>query len=82
MLFLDEDHNRLLVGMNQLCAIQSNAVVNSFLEHNKLTLSNSKCHKIHCGKKSVVFPELKVRMESMHKTEEEKYLGEYINKIG
>ena len=32
-------------------ALQSNAVVNSFMEHKKLTLSQSKCHKIHCGKK-------------------------------
>ena len=61
-------------------AIKSNAVINSFMEHKKLTLSKSKCHKIHCGKKSQFCPELEVHKENMHETEEEKYLGDYINK--
>ena len=61
-------------------AIKSNAVINSFMEHKKLTLSKSKCHKIHCGKKNLFCPDLEVHKENMHETEEEKYLGDYINK--
>ena len=34
-------------------AVKANAVVNTFIEHKKLTLSSNKCHKIHCGKKSL-----------------------------
>ena len=54
-------------------AIKSNAVVNSFMEHKKLTLSKSKCHKMHCGKRTQFCPELEVHKEIMHETEEEKY---------
>ena len=61
-------------------AVKSNAVVNSFMEHKKLTLSKSKCHKIHCGKKSLMCPELEVHKETMHVTDEDKYLGDHINK--
>ena len=61
-------------------AIKSNTVINSFMEHKKLTLSKSKCHKIHCGKKNLFCPDLEVHKENMHETEEEKYLGDYINK--
>ena len=62
-------------------AVKSNAVVNSFMEHKKLTLSNSKCHKIYCGKKSLMCPELEVHKETMHETDEDKYLGDHINKM-
>jgi hypothetical protein len=61
-------------------AIKANAIVNSFIEHKKLTLSSSKCHKIHCGKKNEMCPTLKVHMENMHEADEEKYLGDQINK--
>ena len=61
-------------------AVNSNAVVNSFIEHKKLTLSDTKCHKIHCGKKSNSCAKLKVHNENMHEVEEEKYLGDQINK--
>ena len=60
--------------------VKSNAVVNSFIEHKKLTLSKSKCHKIHCGKKSPKCTKLKVHDEEMHETDEEKYLGDQINR--
>ena len=33
--------------------VRANAVVNIFMEHKKITLSKTKCHKIHCGKKKV-----------------------------
>ena len=64
-------------GLN---AVKSNAVVNSFIEHKKLTLSGSKCHKIHCGKKNSFCTTLKVHNDEMHEAEEEKYLGDQINK--
>ena len=66
----------------QKCGVESvraNAVVNTFMEHKKLKLSKTKCHKIHCGKKSINCPELKVHNEKMHETNEEKYLGDFIN---
>ena len=59
---------------------KNNYVINSFMEHKKLTLSNPKCHKIHCGKKSLMCPELEVHKETMHETDEDKYLGDHINK--
>ena len=61
-------------------AVKVNAVVNSFIEHKKLTLSVGKCHKIHCGKKDLYCPQLKVHNKNMHETEEEKYLGDQVNK--
>ena len=61
-------------------AIKANALVNSFIEHKKLTLSSSKCHKIHCGKKNNFCPKLKDHMEDMHEAIEEKYLGDQVNR--
>ena len=49
--------------------IKSNAVINSFMEHKKLTLSKSKCHRIHCGKKTQFCPDLEVHKENMHESE-------------
>ena len=60
-------------------AVKANAVVNMFMEQKKLTLSNTKCHKLHCGKNNVICPDLKVHNEKMHETHEEKYLGDFIN---
>ena len=59
-------------------AISSNALVNSFIEHKKLRMGQTKCHKIHCGKKSSSCPNLKVHMEDMHNSDQEKYLGDHI----
>ena len=61
-------------------AIRSNAVVNSFIEHKKLTLSANNFHKIHCGHRSQCLTNVKVHDTSMHESSEEKYLGEQINK--
>ena len=47
-------------------AIKANVIVNSFIEHKKLTLSSSKCHNIDYGKKNQMCPTLKVLMENMH----------------
>ena len=40
-----------------------NALINSFIEMKKLTLSNIKCHRIHIGKKVGPCPELKIHEE-------------------
>ena len=61
-------------------AVKSNAVVNAFVEHKKLTLSGTKCSKIHCGKATRLCPDLKVHKETMHASEEERYLGDQITK--
>ena len=37
-----------------------------------------KCHTIHCGKRSLSCPDLKVHEKTMHNSEEEKYLGDHI----
>ena len=42
-------------------AVKANAVVNMFMEQKKLTLSNTKCHKLHCGKNNVICPDLKMK---------------------
>ena len=59
-------------------AVMSNAVINSFIEHKKLILSKTKCHRLHCGEKNPMCPELKVHSQKMHDSREEKYLGDYI----
>ena len=61
-------------------AVKANALVNSFIEDKKLTLSSSKCHKIHCGKKNNFCPKLKVYMDDMHEAVKDKYLGDQFNK--
>ena len=59
-------------------AIKSNALVNSFIAHKKLEMGQSKCHKIHCGKKLPSCSTLKVHMEDMHNSDQEKYLRDHI----
>ena len=41
-------------------SVEVNAVINSFIELKKLTLSKKKCSKIHVGKKSLCCADLKV----------------------
>ena len=59
---------------------QTNAVVNSFMDLEKLTLSETKCHKIHMGKLNQSCPELKVNGKVMTEVSTEKYLGDRIDK--
>ena len=61
-------------------AIISNAALNLFVENKKLTLSAGKCHRIYCGTKKTMCPNLKIHENDMHNTDEEKYLGDQINK--
>ena len=73
---VDDIFDKQTIGVN---AVMSNAVVNSFKEHKKLTLSKTKCHRLHCGKKNPSCPELKVRDKKIHDSNEEKCLGDYIS---
>ena len=63
-------------------SVISNAVINSFIEHKKLTMGKSKCHKIHCGQKSEFCQDLKVHDNTMHNSNEETYLGDQITANG
>ena len=63
-------------------SVEVNAVINSFIELKKLTLSKKKCSKIHVGKKSVCCPDLKVHDTIMKNSEKEKYLGDQLSMSG
>ena len=54
----------------------------SFIELKKLTLSSTKCSKIHVGKVSSCCPELKVHDAKMKNSSQEKYLGDQITSRG
>ena len=59
--------------------VKSNQVVNTFIENKKLELGPDKCHKIHCGNKSIFCPNLKVHDKSMQDSVKERYQGDQIH---
>ena len=59
-----------------------NKLINNFIEHKKLKLSEQKCSRIHIGKGHSNCPELKVHEHIMKDAEREKYLGDWIDKSG
>ena len=63
-------------------AIKANSVVNTFIENQKLRLSQKKCKQIHIGKSRKLCPSLNVHQNKMNRTDEEKYLGNLINTTG
>ena len=63
-------------------SVQINTVVNSFMDLEKLTLSKTKCHKLHTGKPSRNCKQLKVHDQVMHEASTETYLGDKINISG
>ena len=66
-------------------AIRKNAVLNSFAETQRLTLSRDKSVVLHVGKEShcaVPCPTLKVHKHNMHKEESTKYLGIILSSNG
>ena len=66
-------------------AVKTNGVINGFIESKKLTLSHSKCHRIHISKnpkKNKECKDLKVHGEKMSNSDKEKYLGDIIDKTG
>ena len=69
----------------QKCSVKSkqlNTVINTFMECEKLTLSKTKCHKIHIGKTSKNCQDLKVHEAEMKESKSEKYLGDVIHESG
>ena len=63
-------------------SLAMNATVNAFITSKKLELNKNKCSQIHIGKKSNLCPKLKVHNGEMKKADQEKYLGDVINKNG
>jgi hypothetical protein len=65
-------------------AVKINAVINSFIESKKLTLSKKKCNRIHISKRNKpnVCPEVKVHDAIMPNSDREKYLGDIVDKSG
>ena len=71
-----------VISVNQCSSksVTSNATVNSFMDINKLSLSHTKCSKIHVGKKCDECPKLVIDEEQMKESHAEKYLSQ-INAI-
>ena len=63
-------------------SVEINSVINTFIEMKKLTLSKSKCSKIHVGKPESGCPELKIHGEKMKESKQEKYLGDMLSNTG
>ena len=57
-------------------AVRMNSVVNTFVETQKLKLSEKKCSVLHVGKKCGKCPKFKVHGNKMHKADHIKYLGD------
>ena len=66
--------------------VKTNAVINSFVESKKLTLSKTKCHRIHISKKKPgsikECMNLKIHDYAMVNYDREKYLGDLVDKTG
>ena len=69
----------------QKCSIRSqkmNAVINTFIELEKLTLSCQKSKNIHIGKSEIKCHNLRVHGEEMKQSKSEKYLGDIVDISG
>ena len=69
----------------QKCSAKSsrlNNAINTFIELEKLTLSQKKCHTVHVGKNIQNCPDLKVHQNKMENSKQETYLGDKIDESG
>ena len=69
----------------QKCGIESsriNQTINTFMESEKLTLSENKCHNVHIGRDREKCKDLKVHKNKMHESRKERYLGDIIDQTG
>ena len=69
----------------QKCSSKSmelNAAVNTFIDLEKLTLSKNKSHNVHIGRQSKSCPSLMVHGSKMENSDQEKYLGDIVDKSG
>ena len=63
-------------------SIELISAINAFIELRKLSLSSKKCSKIHIGKANNLYPDLKIHNAKMEESEQDKYLGDKMNKTG
>ena len=69
----------------QKCSDKSrklNNAINTFIELEKLTLSQKKCHTVHVGNNLQNCPDLKVHGNKMENSKQETYLGDKIDMSG
>ena len=69
----------------QKCSEKSrrlNNTIGTFMELEKLTLSEKKCNVVHIGKNDFNCPELKVHDQQMNRSKQETYLGDKIDISG
>ena len=72
----------ILTVTNAEKTLSMNNMVNTFVEHKRLKLSGTKCHRIHIGKGHKDCPSVKVHGAQMKDSESEKYLGDLIDTSG
>ena len=63
-------------------SVQLNTTINTFMEHQKLSLSKSKCYNIHIGTRPNCCKNLKVHDSPMKESKAEKYLGDVLHNSG
>ena len=59
-----------------------NQVINTFMESEKVSLPELKCHNIHIGKNKQTCKDLIVHGHKRHQSRKNKYLGRMIDKTG
>ena len=63
-------------------SVQLNTVINTFMDHQKLTLSKIKNYNIHMGKNRNSCKDLRVHEHKMNESRSEKYLGDIVHNSG
>ena len=63
-------------------SLQLNTTINTFVNIEKLRLSKKKSHNIHIGAKKLQCPPLNINGSQMQNSEQEKYLGDILDKKG
>ena len=63
-------------------SLELNAAINTFIDLEKMTLSKKKSHNVHIGKQTKDCPSLKVYGEKMENSNQERYLGDVVDKSG
>ena len=63
-------------------SLKLNSVIDTFINLEKLKLSDKKCQNVHVGSQNIQCQALKVNGCKMRNTNREKYLGDYIDKSG
>ena len=69
----------ILTVTNVEKSLKMNQLVNTFIEHKRLKLSDSKCSRVHIGSDHSKCPPLKVHDSVMKDSQKEKYLGDIID---